>query len=219
MSNVERGISPADAKAMREKSGKRLMDVAFRACCAPSTVRNFELGASVRPRIFERLCAAYFLVCSDTPQDPAKEETTPEEEPASITQLDADGNLSPDSARAMRKKARKRILDIAIRASCGISTVSNFEAGLVLRPDVRSRLRAAYFLVCTGKRVQVPVKKYDATGAPLNVQLTSPVSRMKRDPSVKAMRDLILKAIKNMPMSPAYEEAWKRKARNILSKP
>ncbi len=55
-----------EAKTIRLRAGKRLIDVAFAAGCAPATVRSFELGATVRPQIAARLREAYGRL-SETP--------------------------------------------------------------------------------------------------------------------------------------------------------
>lgn len=56
-------LTPSSARELRLSTGKRLMDIAFHANCAPQTVRSFELGATVRPAILERLLETYPRVC------------------------------------------------------------------------------------------------------------------------------------------------------------
>lgn len=52
-------ISPTQARTLRERAGKRLIDLAVAANVAPATVRSFELGGVCRPAIHDRLQAAY----------------------------------------------------------------------------------------------------------------------------------------------------------------
>lgn len=56
-------LTPDKAKSRRINAGKRLIDIAITADCAPATVRAFEYGAPVRPAILARLRAAYDRVC------------------------------------------------------------------------------------------------------------------------------------------------------------
>ncbi len=52
-------ISHTQARALRERAGKRLIDLAMAANVAPATVRSFELGGICRPAIHDRLQTAY----------------------------------------------------------------------------------------------------------------------------------------------------------------
>jgi hypothetical protein len=52
-------LTPAEARARRLRAGRKLIDVAVLARCAPATVRAYEFGAPVRPEIQQRLMAAY----------------------------------------------------------------------------------------------------------------------------------------------------------------
>lgn len=67
-------FSASEARDLRIRHGARLIDLAVAAGCAPATVRSFELGAVVRPAIYERLLAAY---CRLQTLEPATRESAP----------------------------------------------------------------------------------------------------------------------------------------------
>jgi hypothetical protein len=52
-------LTHAEARARRLRAGRKLIDIAIAAKCAPATVRAYEFGAPVRAEIHERLVEAY----------------------------------------------------------------------------------------------------------------------------------------------------------------
>jgi predicted transcriptional regulator len=89
-------MTPAEARARRLAAGQRLGDVAHLADCAQATVRSYELGATVRPNIEERLQRVYAQMTS-----------TPSSSPTTRSAETRVGTRTDTRLRALEKRCTK----------------------------------------------------------------------------------------------------------------